>query len=149
MTIERRLAARLMKRVPMQITLAMNSLAKSVPAETMNISKSGAYFATSLKLREGGKLELRLRIPEEMKSLPPLECKFVGRVAHVEPLSNSGMSGVGVTSPRILLTAPTLASSAAAALFSLSTLLFLLLSSLYPRYSRRPVWKSLFFLFEP
>jgi hypothetical protein len=83
----------------MQIMLAMNSLAKSVPAETMNISKSGAYFATSLKLREGGKLELRLRIPEEMKSLPPLECKFVGRVAHVEPLSNSGMSGVGVHFP--------------------------------------------------
>jgi hypothetical protein len=80
----------------MQITLAMNSSAESLPAETMNISKSGAYFATSLKLREGVKLELRLKIPEEIKSLPPLECKFVGRVAHVEPLGNLGMSGVGV-----------------------------------------------------
>jgi hypothetical protein len=47
-TIERRLAARLIKRVPMQITLAMNSSAESLSAETMNISKSGAYFATSL-----------------------------------------------------------------------------------------------------
>ena len=96
MTIERRLAARLIKRVPMQITLAMNSSAESVPAETMNISKSGVYFATNLKLREGVKLELRLRIPEAIKSLPPLECKFVGRVAHVEPLGTNGMCGVGV-----------------------------------------------------
>jgi hypothetical protein len=60
-TIERRLAARLIKRVPMQITPAVNGLAESVPAATMNISKSGAYFATSLKLREGAELELRLK----------------------------------------------------------------------------------------
>ena len=96
MTIERRLAARLIKRVPMQITLTLNSSAQPLPAETMNISTSGAYFATNLKLREGAKLELRLKIPEEIRSLPPLECKFVGRVAHVEPLGINGMSGVGV-----------------------------------------------------
>ena len=96
MTIERRLAARLIKRVPMRITLLMTSSAESVPAATMNISKSGAYFATNLKLREGAKLELRLKIPEEIKPLPPLECKFVGRVAHIEPLGNHGMCGVGV-----------------------------------------------------
>jgi hypothetical protein len=80
----------------MQITLAKETYAESHPAETMNISSSGAYFATSLKLREGFKLELRLKIPAEIKSLPPLECKFVGRVAHVEPLGNNGMSGIGV-----------------------------------------------------
>ncbi len=80
----------------MQITLVINSSAESLRAETMNISKSGAYFATNLKLREGAKLELRLKIPEEIKSLPPLECKFIGRVTHVEPLGKSGMSGVGV-----------------------------------------------------
>ena len=96
MTNERRLAARLIKRVPMEITLGMNSSAEALRAETMNISKSGAYFATSLKLREGAKLELRLKVPEEIKSLPPLECKFIGRVAHVEPLGKNGMSGVGV-----------------------------------------------------
>jgi hypothetical protein len=95
MSNERRLGARLIKRVPMQIALGMNS-SKSVPAETMNISNRGAYFATSLKLQAGAKLELRLKIPEEIKSLPPLECKFVGRVTHVEPLGNNGMSGVGV-----------------------------------------------------
>jgi PilZ domain len=96
MTIERRLAARLIKRVPMQITLATTNPAESYPAETMNISKRGAYFATSLKLREGAKLELRLRIPEEIESLPPVECKFTGRVTHVEPLGSNGMSGIGV-----------------------------------------------------
>jgi len=80
----------------MQITLTLDSSAEPLPAETMNISKSGAYFATNLKLREGIKLELRLKVPEEIKSLPPLECKFVGRVTHVEPLGKNGMSGVGV-----------------------------------------------------
>jgi hypothetical protein len=148
-TMECRLAARLIERVPMQIMLAMNSLAKSVPAETMNISKSGAYFATSLKLREGGKLELRLRIPEEMKSLPPSNANSLAAWRTSSPSVTVACPASASTSPRILLTAPTLASSAAAALFSLSTLLFLLLSSLYPRCSRRPVWKSLFFLFEP
>lgn len=96
MTIERRLAARLIKRVPMQITLTLESSAESLLAETMNISTTGAYFATSLKLREGVQLELRLKVPEEIKSLPALECKFIGRVAHVEPLGNNGLSGVGV-----------------------------------------------------
>jgi len=96
MPIERRLAARLIKRVPMQITLGMKSSGESYSAETMNISKRGAYFATSLKLHEGAKLELRLKIPEEIESLPPLECKFVVRVTHVEPLGNNAMSGVGV-----------------------------------------------------
>jgi PilZ domain len=96
MPIERRLAARFIKRVPMQITLGMKSSGESYPAETMNISKRGAYFATSLKLLEGAKLELRLKIPEEIESLPPLECKFVVRVTHVEPLGKNAMSGVGV-----------------------------------------------------
>ena len=96
MSNERRLGARLIKRVPMQIALGMNSSKQSLSVETMNISNRGAYFATSLKLQEGAKLELRLKIPEEIKSLPPLDCKFVGRVTHVEPLGNNGMSGVGV-----------------------------------------------------
>jgi len=77
----------------MPITLAMNSSAESVPADPMNVSTSGAYFATSVKQREGVKLELRLKIPEEIKSLPPIECRF--RVAHVDPLGGNGMSGVG------------------------------------------------------
>ncbi|HXJ03851.1 MAG TPA: PilZ domain-containing protein [Candidatus Acidoferrum sp.] len=93
---ERRSAPRLIKSVPLQITLARESSAAAHPAETMNFSKRGAYFAISLKLREGVKLELRLKIPEEIKSLPPLECKFIGRVAHVEQLGKNGMSGVGV-----------------------------------------------------
>jgi hypothetical protein len=62
----------------MQITLAMDSLAESVSAETLNISKSGAYFATSRKLREGVKLELRLKIPEKIKSFRPLNAKLTG-----------------------------------------------------------------------
>jgi len=94
--IDRRSAARLIKRVQLQIMLAVESSAEPHHAETMNISKSGAYFATGLKLREGVKLELRLKVPEEINSLPPLQCKFIGRVAHVEPLGNLGMSGVGV-----------------------------------------------------
>lgn len=93
---ERRLASRLIKRVPVEFTLAMQTPADPHSAETMNISKRGAYFATGLKLQEGAKLELRLKIPEGIDSLPPIECKFVGRVAHVEPLGIHGMSGVGV-----------------------------------------------------
>ena len=80
----------------MEITLTMMNPPQSHPAETMNISNGGAYFATSLKLRAGAKLELRMKIPEEIRSLPPLECTFIGRVTHVEPLGNNGMSGVGV-----------------------------------------------------
>lgn len=93
---ERRLAARFIKRVPMEVILTLHNSPQSHSAETLNISASGAYFATSLKLERGTKIELHLRIPEEIGSLPPLECKFVGRVAHVEPLGRNSMSGVGV-----------------------------------------------------
>ncbi|MGB7282038.1 MAG: PilZ domain-containing protein [Candidatus Acidiferrum sp.] len=96
MNLERRLASRYIKRVPMQFTLTTESSAESYSAESMNISKRGTYFATSLKLHEGVKLELRMKIPEEIESLPSIECKFVGRVTHVEPLGNNGLSGVGV-----------------------------------------------------
>lgn len=94
--MERRLAARLIKRVPMEVTVSKMNSAESHPAETMNISNNGAYFATNLKLSAGVKLKLRLKIPEEIRSLPPLKCTFIGRVAHVEPLGKNGMSGVGV-----------------------------------------------------
>jgi hypothetical protein len=96
MTFNRRLVPRFIKRVPIQITLGAKTTPESHSAETMNISNTGAYFATSLKLRAGVKIELRVRIPEEIKSFPPLECRFIGRVTHVEPLGNNGMSGVGV-----------------------------------------------------
>lgn len=93
---ERRVATRFIKRVPVQIMLAVKNPAQLYNAETLNISTSGAYFATNLKLQKGTKIEFRLRIPPEIQYLPPLECKFTGRVAHVEPLGNNGMSGVGV-----------------------------------------------------
>ena len=96
MNPERRLGARLIKRVPVRIVLSKTDLAVSYPAEAMNISSRGLYFATNLHIREGTKLELRLKVPDEIPSLPPLECKFMGRVAHVEPLGKNGMSGVGV-----------------------------------------------------
>ena len=79
-----------------QVTPGRERAAESHPAETLNISKNGVYFATKLKLSEGAKLELRLRVPDEIPSLPPLSCTFICRVTHVEPLGGNGISGVGV-----------------------------------------------------
>ena len=93
---ERRLEARYIKRVPVQVVLSRRNLTEAHSASTMNISRSGLYFATQLPLRVRTALELRLQVPEEIKSHPPLECKFIGRVAHVEPLGPNSMSGVGV-----------------------------------------------------
>ena len=93
---ERRLGARYIKRIPMQVAIAKRNLSQNHSTATMNISRSGLYFATDLPLREGTELELRLKVPEEIKSLPPIECKFIARVAHVERMGNNGMSGVGV-----------------------------------------------------
>lgn len=93
---DRRIAPRLIKRVPVQIMPSKEVATEPQSAETLNISKNGAYFATDLQLREGAKLELRFKVPEEIQSLPPLECRFISRVAHVERLGANGKSGVGV-----------------------------------------------------
>jgi PilZ domain len=93
---ERRRNARLIKRVPVQILSPGEPSALAKSAEAMNISKDGLYFATDLELREGVQLELCLKVPDEITALPPLECRFLGRVAHVERLGPNGKSGVGV-----------------------------------------------------
>ena len=88
MKTERRLGPRYIKRIPMQVAIAKRNLSQSYSTATMNISRSGLYFATDLPLREGTELELRLNVPKEMKSLPAIECKFIARVAHVERMGN-------------------------------------------------------------
>jgi hypothetical protein len=96
LNMERRRGARLIKRVPMQIVPTAEPHAEARSVEAMNISKDGVYFATDLKLRRGTNLELRMKVPEEIRALPPLECRFLGRVVHVEPLGSNGKSGVGI-----------------------------------------------------
>jgi hypothetical protein len=96
MSPERRRNARLIKRVPVQIFFDGETLAPATSAEAMNISKDGLYFATDLDLHKGAQLELRFKVPDEITALPPLECRFIGRVTHIEPLGPNGKSGVGI-----------------------------------------------------
>jgi hypothetical protein len=147
-TIERRLAARRIKRVLMQITLGMDSSAESVSADAMNISESGAYFSTSRKLREGVKLELRLKIPEEINPSRPSHANSLAAWRTSNP--SVTMACPASTSSMRLLTDAPLASPAAAALFLFPLCFFCFyLSSLCPLCSRRPMWKSPYFLFLP
>jgi hypothetical protein len=101
----------------------MNGSAGSLLLRPGISPKSGAYFATSFKLRGGVRLELGVKIPEEIEFLPLLECKFIGRVAQLEPFANNGMPGVGVHFLCYSLDGSPASLSGRAALFSLSTLL--------------------------
>jgi len=90
---ERRRAQRLFKRIPIRVLAGRASPRAEESAECLNISSSGVYFATRLKLQERTTVELRLQMPEEIFTGQPREWNFVARVVHVESLGRK--FGVG------------------------------------------------------
>ena len=90
---DRRRTKRLIKRAPLGVVPGGASQRNEERAECLNISFTGVYFATDLKLKAGSTIQLRLRMPEEIFPGQPKDWKFVARVVHVEPLGSR--CGVG------------------------------------------------------
>jgi hypothetical protein len=96
-TLERRIARRLIMKVPLKFRPVQAPDGSEKDAASMNICNQGVYFATDQKLPEGVMIQVHLRLPREVAGDDVAEWCFTGRVAHVESLgAQNDKSGVGV-----------------------------------------------------
>lgn len=95
MDLGRRLARRLIMRVPMWVRGKRRPQVEQ-GVESMNISIRGTYFAADGPFRMGERIQVRLKMPDAVVPGQETEWCFTCRVAHVDVLAPSGKSGVGV-----------------------------------------------------
>src|SRR5260370_29959413 len=94
---DRRIARRLIMKVPLKFRPVQAPEGSEREAASMNICNQGVYFATDQKVRKGVMIQLHLKLPREVAGDDVAEWRFTGRVAHVETLGPiDGNSGVGV-----------------------------------------------------
>ncbi len=95
---ERRVAPRYIMKVPLRFRpVKAAPHIPEQPADSMNISTRGVYFATDLPVSEGSPVQILLKMPKEVIGGLVSEWRFTGRVVHVDaiPYAN-GKTGVGV-----------------------------------------------------
>lgn len=93
---DRRLAGRYDVKKPLRVRLWKSALPEH-PAESVNVSQRGIYFATDWPLRQGETVEVFFDMPEELIGEPASEWRCTGHVVRVEAIDNTdGKYGVGV-----------------------------------------------------
>ena len=96
-TLERRIARRLIMKVPLKFHPLQAPDDPEQDAASMNICNHGVYFATDKKVPQGVLIQVHLKMPREVIGDDVTEWCFTGRVAHVQPLGTANdQLGVGV-----------------------------------------------------
>ena len=92
---DRRKSRRVPVRMPLRIRLWRFGVPEQ-PAECMNVSAGGIFFASTSSFHEGDLVSIELRMPEAVVGTPSTwRCE--GRVVRIEPIdSRSVLLGVGV-----------------------------------------------------
>jgi hypothetical protein len=95
---ERRVAPRFIMKVPLRFRpVKAPPHIPEEPANSMNISTRGVYFATDMPVSEGSPVKISLKMPREVIGGLVSEWLFTGRIVHVEPVPfANGKTGVGV-----------------------------------------------------
>ncbi len=91
---------RISRRLPLKTVLRVR-VWKSGPTErrteSVNVSESGAFFATDVPIAIGSAVELLLKMPEELTGKPATEWRCTGHVVRLQPVDTPrGKLGVGV-----------------------------------------------------
>ena len=93
---ERRICRRLQVRTPLRVRVWKSGSAQR-RTESVNISKTGTFFATDLPIAIGSAVEILLRMPEQLTGKPATEWRCAGHVVRIEPVDTPrGKLGVGV-----------------------------------------------------
>jgi hypothetical protein len=93
---ERRISRRLQVTTPLRVRVWKSGSAQR-RTESVNISKTGAFFATDLPIAIGSAVEVLLKMPEELTGKPAVEWRCAGRVVRLQPADTlGGKLGVGV-----------------------------------------------------
>ena len=93
---DRRTETRVSLRVPLKFRLVTDPQAGEQIAESVNLSQRGLFFSSGTPLKVGMRVEVRMKMPQEISGNPPTEVCCVGRVVHVQPGWLFGKAGIGV-----------------------------------------------------
>ncbi|HKW56563.1 MAG TPA: PilZ domain-containing protein [Candidatus Acidoferrum sp.] len=93
---DRRLSRRYGLKIPLRVRI-WKSAAPERPAQSLNLSQTGVYFATNSPIREGETVEILLSMPEAITDEPEAEWRCTGHVVRVDRVDSShGNAGIGV-----------------------------------------------------
>ena len=92
----RRLETRVNLRVPLKIRPITDPPELEQNVESVNLSQRGLFFSTATPLQVGTRIEVLMKMPQEISGNPPTEVRCVGRVVHVQPEWLLGKAGIGV-----------------------------------------------------
>lgn len=94
---DRRFTPRMGLRLPIRFRPFSHIEVPQELTETVNISRRGVYFSTSLPVSMGATVELQFTMPEEITGKPERAWRCVGRVVRVDKHSRLwGRRGIGI-----------------------------------------------------
>lgn len=94
---DRRLTPRMDLRLPIQFRAVSDASTPEAKTESVNISRRGVYFSTSLPVSMGMPVELQFTMPEEITGKPERAWRCVGRVVRVDKRGRLwGRRGIGI-----------------------------------------------------
>lgn len=95
--LERRFTPRIELSVPVTLRPVEGDSVPEQHIESLNISRLGMYFATSVEIPEGTKVEMHFTMPREISGKPENVWRCMGRVTRVDRKGRpAGKFGVGV-----------------------------------------------------
>lgn len=92
----RRTESRVNLRVPLKIRPLTNPPEVEQNVESVNLSQRGLFFSTETPLKVGTRIEVLMKMPQEISGNPPTEVYCVGRVVHVHTDRRLGRTGIGI-----------------------------------------------------
>jgi Tfp pilus assembly protein PilZ len=93
---ERRISLRLPLKTALQVRIWKSGSAQR-RTESVNLSQTGAFFATDVPIAIGSAIEILLKMPEEVTGKPATEWRCSGRVVRLQPVDTpQGKFGVGI-----------------------------------------------------
>jgi hypothetical protein len=99
---ERRVVPRFAVQIPLRFRpIGLLHDRKEHAAESINLSRCGAYFASPVGLPLGAALEITLKLPGEITGLETFRAQCLCRVVHAEALGD-GRTGYGVEIERFM-----------------------------------------------
>jgi len=93
---ERRVSLRLPLKTALQVRIWKSGPAQR-KTESVNLSQTGAFFATDEPIAVGSAIEILLKMPAEVTGKPATECRWSGHVVRLQPVDTpQGKFGVGI-----------------------------------------------------
>jgi Tfp pilus assembly protein PilZ len=93
---ERRISLRLPLKTALWVRVWKSGSAQR-STESVNLSQTGAFFATDVPIALGSAIEILLKMPEEVTGKPATEWRCSGRVVRLQPVDTpQGKFGVGI-----------------------------------------------------